>query len=135
MGERINGAPHAPWANRWAVTALAAVSAWAFVSSFTRELSRLPDAATAAKVVVMTPAPPDPGMAPLRTYAVAAPPRPSPRPAPPLLDVPAFPAAAAAPQAPAAGQDGVPASAAAADSAAPPQPQLQPQPPPHEDPG
>jgi hypothetical protein len=133
MGESIKGAPHPSWENRWAVIGLAVASAWAFGTSFGRELARFPEGAESpAKVVVMAPAPPEPGMAPLRTYAVAAPQRAVARPkeTPLLLDIPAL---AAAQPSPSADASGVPASTTASDSApGPAQPQAQP---PHNDPG
>lgn len=74
MGDRIAGAPHGRWVNWTALTALGAVSAWAFTGSFTRELLRPPEArSTPAKVVVLAPPPPASGLEPLRTYALEAP--------------------------------------------------------------
>jgi hypothetical protein len=134
MGETIKGAPHVPWVNRWAVTALAVASAWAFGTNFGRELARFSEGAeSSAKVVVMAPAAPEPGMAPLRTYAVAAPARPIPRAKPLLLDIPALASdqASTGSAAPTAGSAAVAASATAPDSAPP----SQAQPAPHEDPG
>lgn len=121
-GETILGAPHARWANRAAVAALAIASLWAFASSFSRELARPPEGGrTDAKVVVMAAPPPASGLAPLRTYAVTTPQRPAGRiqARPPMLDVPSFAASSPAQGAPSAGAASKPASASAPATTSP----------------
>ena len=124
MGQVSHGAPRGALINGVAVATLLAAATWAFGSGFLREINRPPQGGPSpARVVVMTPAAPASGLAPLQTYAVTAPRPFVRRRAPPLLDVPPAVVAPAAEQAgvTASATESAPAPASAAASQSTPQ--------------